>query len=97
VSVPCSAGLAGTIGNGGSGGSGTTTTTAPPATSTPTTTPPASTTVPPSSGSRQDLLNQASAAYDQAQAALKAGDFTQYAQLIQQVGTLLKQAQAATK
>jgi uncharacterized membrane protein (UPF0182 family) len=97
VSVPCSAGLAGTIGNGGSGGSGTTTTTAPSATSTPTTTPPASTTVPPSSGSRQDLLNQASAAYDQAQAALKAGDFTQYAQLIQQVGTLLKQAQAATK
>jgi uncharacterized membrane protein (UPF0182 family) len=99
VSTPCSAGLAGTIaGNGGGGSSSSTTTTAPPSTTTPnSTTPPSTTTVPPSSGSRQDLLNQAVATYDQAQAALRAGDFARYGQLIEQVGTLLKQAQAATK
>ncbi len=88
--TPCSAGLTGTIGGTGTGSTGTTTTTAPPA-STP------SATVPPSTDSKQGLLNRAAAAYDQAQAALKGGDFAQYAQLIQQVGTLLKQAQAATK
>jgi uncharacterized membrane protein (UPF0182 family) len=90
----CTPGLANTGGSNTGGGSTPTTTTPPTTTPSATTTP---TTVPPSTGSRQDLLNQASQAYDQAQASLRAGDFTKYAQLIEQVGTLLKQAQAATK
>jgi len=38
-------------------------------------------------------IAQAASKYDQAQAALKNGDFTTYASLIQEVGTLIKQAQ----
>jgi uncharacterized protein len=94
VSTPCSAGLTGSLpGGAGSGSSSTTTTTPPPTTAAPSPT----TTIPPATGSKQDYLDQAAATYDQAQAALKNGDFTRYAQLIEQVGTLLKQAQAATK
>jgi hypothetical protein len=42
-----------------------------------------------------ELLAQASAAYDQAQAALKAGDLGKYQSLVDEVGRLLKQAQQA--
>jgi len=78
--------------SGGTGsGSASTTTTTTPGTAT---TAPAATTVPPASGSSADLITQAAQKYDQAQAALKTGDFTTYATLIQEVGTLVKQAQA---
>ena len=86
----CSVAAGTTSGGTGSGSVGTTTTTAPPTA----TTGPASTTVPPATGSSAALIQQAAAAYDQAQTALKNGDFTGYATLIQQVGTLIKQAQA---
>lgn len=64
--------------------------TAPGTPTTPTTTPTG-----PSSGPVEDLLNRAAATYDQAQQALRNGDFTQYATLITQVGDLIQQAQAA--
>ncbi len=43
----------------------------------------------------QDLLNQASAKYQQAQDALRQGDLGTYQQLINQVGDLINQAQQA--
>ena len=49
----------------------------------------------PSGGSVQDLLNQASDKYGQAQDALRNGDLGTYQQLINQVGDLLNQARAA--
>lgn len=42
-----------------------------------------------------ELLAQAAAAYDQAQAALKAGDLGKYQSLVDEVGRLLKEAQQA--
>jgi hypothetical protein len=77
--------------------SGGTDTGSPTTTTTPQTTTPAtpSTTVPPATGSSADYINQAAAAYQQAQDALKAGDFTRYAELIQQVGRYVQQAQQA--
>jgi uncharacterized membrane protein (UPF0182 family) len=83
---PCQLGLTQT-GNPG----GTTTTTSPP-----NTTSPANTTAPSGGATRTDLLNQAASEYDAAQAALRAGDFAGYAQHIQNVGTLIKRAQAAS-
>jgi uncharacterized protein len=73
----------------GNVGNTTTTTTTPP--TTPTTSP--VTTVPPSTGSVQDLLNQAAAKLDQAQAALTAGDLGQYQALVNEAKQLVKQAQ----
>jgi uncharacterized protein len=89
-----------TAGGTQSGGTGTgslpTTTTTTPSTtepgSTATTAPPA-TTVPATSGSAQDLLNQAAAKLDQAQAALEAGKLGDYQDLVDQARTLVKQAQ----
>jgi hypothetical protein len=43
----------------------------------------------------QDLLNQASATYQQAQDALRRGDLGTYQQLINQVGDLINRAQQA--
>ncbi len=77
----------------GGTGSGSPTTTTTPGTTTPTTTP--ATTTPPATGSSASYISQAAAAYQQAQDALKAGDPVKYAQLIQEVGTLVQQAQAA--
>jgi uncharacterized membrane protein (UPF0182 family) len=85
----CSVANGATSGGTGSGSPAATTTTTP---GTATTTPTA-TTVPPATGSSADLIAQAANKYDQAQAALKNGDFTTYATLIQEVGTLIKQAQ----
>jgi uncharacterized membrane protein (UPF0182 family) len=50
---------------------------------------------PPSGGNVQDLLNQASATYQQAQDALRRGDLGTYQQLINQVGDLINRAQQA--
>jgi len=86
----CSVSNGASSGGTGSGSPSTTTTTTPGTA----TTAPAATTVPPASGSSADLITQAAQKYDQAQAALKTGDFTTYATLIQEVGTLVKQAQA---
>jgi uncharacterized protein len=86
----CSVSNGAATGGTGSGSPSTTTTTAPGTA----TTAPATTTVPPASGSSAALIQQAADTYDQAQAALKAGNFSQYATLIEQVGTLVKQAQA---
>jgi uncharacterized membrane protein (UPF0182 family) len=47
------------------------------------------------SGNVQDLLNQASAKYQQAQDALRSGDLGTYQSLINQVGDLIRQAQQA--
>jgi hypothetical protein len=91
VSVPCSAGLTGTVGG---TGSGSTTTTTPSATTTPPATVAPVTTIPPSTGSVQDLLNQAAAKLDQAQTALTQGNLGQYQTLVNQAKQLVKQAQA---
>jgi uncharacterized membrane protein (UPF0182 family) len=77
----------------GGTGSGSPTTTTTPGTTTPTTTP--ATTTPAATGSSASYINQAAITYQQAQDALKAGDPVKYAQLIQQVGTLVQQAQQA--
>jgi uncharacterized protein len=84
--------------SGGSGtGSNTTTTTTTPTTTAPgtvTTAPPATTTtIPPAAGSAQELLNQAAAKLDQAQAALEAGKLGEYQDLVDQARVLVKQAQ----
>jgi len=50
---------------------------------------------PPAGGDVQDLLNQASATYQQAQDALRQGDLGTYQQLINQVGDLINRAQQA--
>jgi uncharacterized membrane protein (UPF0182 family) len=76
----------------GGTGSGSPTTTTTPQTTSPTT---PTTTAPAATGSSASYINQAAAAYQQAQDALKAGDFTKYATLIQQVGTFVQQAQTA--
>ncbi len=80
----------------GTGSPGTTTTTTPgTATTTPATTAPATTTVPPGVGTKQDLLNQAAAKLDEAQAALDQSppDLGKYQQLVAQAAQLVKQAQ----
>jgi uncharacterized membrane protein (UPF0182 family) len=77
----------------GGTGSGSPTTTTTPGTTTPTTTP--SSTTAPATGSSASYIKQAAAAYQQAQDALKAGDPVKYAQLIQEVGTLVQQAETA--
>jgi uncharacterized membrane protein (UPF0182 family) len=76
----------------GGTGSGSPTTTTTPQTTSPTT---PTTTAPAATGSSASYINQAATAYQQAQDALKAGDFTKYATLIQQVGTFVQQAQTA--
>jgi uncharacterized protein len=87
--------LPGTTGSGS-----TTTTTTPsatattaPATTAPATTAPTTTTIPPATGSAQDLLNQAAAKLDQAQAALENQDLGTYQKLVGEARTLVKQAQ----
>ena len=87
----CSVAPGNTSGGTGSG-SPTTTTTTVPGTAT---TVPSSTTVPPATGSSADYINQAAAAYQKAQDALKAGDPVGYATYIQQMGQLVQQAQQA--
>ena len=81
----------------GGTGSGSVTTTTTPTTTVPgtaaTTVPPTTTTIPPATGSAQDLLNQAAAKLDQAQAALAAGKLGEYQDLVDQARVLVKQAQ----
>jgi len=90
---PCSVSAANT----GSNGTSTTTTTTTPgsATTAPATTAPTTTTVPPGVGTKQDLLNQAAAKLDQAQAALDQNppDLGKYQQLVTEAAQLVKQAQ----
>jgi len=82
---------------GTAGGTATTTTTpttTPGAvTTTPATTAPTTTTVPAIAGSVQDLLNQAKAKLDQAQAALQAGRLGDYQNLVNQAHDLINAAQ----
>ena len=73
----------------GSSGS-TTTTTAPSSTSTTTTS-----TLPAATGSQADLIRQLNAAFAEADAALKAGDFTGYAAAIERAKTIAAQLEAA--
>ena len=81
----------------GGTGSGSVTTTTTPTTTVPgtaaTTVPPTTTTIPPATGSAQDLLIQAAAKLDQAQAALAAGKLGEYQDLVDQARVLVKQAQ----
>jgi uncharacterized membrane protein (UPF0182 family) len=73
---------------GSSGSSGTTTTTTSPSTTT-------TTTVPAASGSQADLIRQLNAAFAEADAALKKGDFTAYAAAIERAKTIAAQLEAA--
>ncbi len=72
---------------GSSGSSGTTTTTTSPSTTT-------TTTLPAASGSQADLIRQLNAAFAEADAALKSGDFTAYAAAIERAKTIAAQLQA---
>jgi uncharacterized protein len=56
---------------------------------------PGAPTTPPTGGSVQDLLNQASDRYQQAQEALRSGDLGTYQRLVNEVGELINQAQQA--
>jgi uncharacterized protein len=76
----------------GNGNTSTTTTTTTPGSST-TTPGPTTTTIPATPGSVRDLLNQASAKFTQADAALAAGDLGTYQALEKQGRDLVAQAQ----
>jgi len=52
-------------------------------------------TTPPTGGNVQDLLNQATQRYQQAQDALRQGNLAEYQRLINEVGNLISQAQQA--
>jgi hypothetical protein len=56
---------------------------------------PTTTTVPPATGSAQELLQQAAAKLDQAQAALEDGRLGDYQDLVDEARVLVKQAQQA--
>lgn len=72
--------------------------TTPPATTPGGTTPPGGTTNPqPTNPTVESLLQQATDTYNQAQAALRNGDFAQYGTLSQRLGQLLQQAAAAAR
>jgi uncharacterized protein len=92
----CNVSSGATSGGSGTGSTGSTTTTTPTTTvpgATTTPTSPATTTIPPAAGSAQELLNQAAADLDNAQAALTAGNLADYQRLVNDAHTKVKQAQ----
>jgi uncharacterized membrane protein (UPF0182 family) len=84
--------LANSVGGSGSGSSGGSTTTTSSTSTTSTTT---TSTLPPATGSQAELIQQLNAAFAEADAALKSGDFTGYAEAIERAKQIAGQLEAA--